>query len=211
MIEDAAHWPSGAVRIVWHGPEGTELPVTGAHGFCFYEGQVLVCDISGRGLTIPGGHLNAGESAANCLTREASEEACVELANLKLLGFIEADHRANKEFDGRYPLRSVQAIYRADVSAVREFDSRHESVDRQFVATGELRSHHHEWNAVLEEALKTKAGYIGMIGSKRKRNQVYDHLREKGFTEEDFKRVMASDARQYRQFTAAKIELARLN
>jgi 8-oxo-dGTP pyrophosphatase MutT (NUDIX family) len=85
MIEDIAHWPSGTVRIAWHGPEGSELPLTGAHGFCFYQGSVLVCDISGRGLTIPGGHIDGGESAAECVSREASEEACVELANLRLL------------------------------------------------------------------------------------------------------------------------------
>ena len=153
MIEDTAHWPSGPVRIVWHGPEGTELPVTGAHGFCFREGQVLICDISGRGPTIPGGHLDGSESAADCLTREALEEACVELTNLILLGYIEADHRANDQFDGRYSLRSVQAIYRADVSAMLEFDSRHESTHRRFVTTDQLPSVHHEWNTVLQKAL----------------------------------------------------------
>jgi 8-oxo-dGTP diphosphatase len=153
MIEDTTHWPSGTVRIVWHSPEETELPLTGVHGFCFYEGKVLVCDISGRGLTIPGGHIDESETAADCLTREASEEACVELANLTLLGFIEADHRANSDFDGRYPLRSVQAIYRADVAEVRKFYSRHESTDRQFVTIGELAKVHHEWNAVLQKAL----------------------------------------------------------
>lgn len=154
MIEDAAHWPSGTVRIVWHGPEDTELPVTGAHGFCFYKGKVLVCEISGRGLTIPGGHADGSELAADCLFRETLEEACVELANLRLLGFIEADHRANSNFDGRYPIRSVQAIYRADVAAVREFAGQHESTSRRFISADELPSVHHEWNAVLEEALR---------------------------------------------------------
>ena len=154
MIEDTAHWPSGTVRVVWHGPENTELALTGAHGFCYFQGKVLVCDISGRGLTIPGGHIDEGETAADCLSREASEEACVRLANLRLLGFVEADHRANSDFDGRYPLRSVQAIYRAEVAEVRDFDSRHESTDRRFVTPGELPEVHHEWNAVLQEALK---------------------------------------------------------
>ena len=154
MIEDIAHWPSGPVRIVWHGPEETGLPITGVHGFCFHEGQVLVCDISGRGPTIPGGHFDEGESASDCLTREAIEEACVKLSNLRLLGFVEADHRSNNEFDSRYPLRSVQAIYRADVRALLEFDSQHESTERRFVAADELPSVHHEWNAVLQEALK---------------------------------------------------------
>ena len=153
MIQDTAHWPSGPVRIVWHGPEETGLPITGAHGFCFHEGQVLICDISGRGLTIPGGHLDESESATDCLTREAFEEACVELAGLRLLGFVEADHRSSNEFDGRYPLRSVQAIYRAEVCAVFDFDSQHEATERRFVTVDELPSVHHEWNAVLQEAL----------------------------------------------------------
>ena len=98
---NTTHWPSGAVRIVWHGPEGTELPLTGVHGFYFYQGKVLVCDISGRGLTMPGGHINERETVTDCLTREASEEACVGLANLTLVGFIEADHRANSKFGGQ--------------------------------------------------------------------------------------------------------------
>ena len=42
---------------------------------------------------------------------------------------------------------------------------------------------------VLKEALKTNAKYIGMIGSKTKRQFVYDKLLEEGFTEEDLKRV----------------------
>ncbi len=42
---------------------------------------------------------------------------------------------------------------------------------------------------VLAQALKTDARYIGMIGSKRKRNIVYKKLMEEGFTQEDLKRV----------------------
>ena len=130
------------------------MPITGVHGFCFYEGAVLVCDISGRGLTIPGGHVDEGETTIDCLIREALEEACVELSNPKLIGFIEADHRMNAEYDGKYPVRSVQAIYRADVSSVYEFSSMHESRDRRFVKVGELPSLHHEWNEVLQAALR---------------------------------------------------------
>ncbi len=154
LTEDIAFWPSGRVRIAWHGPGETGLPVTGAHGFCFFEGKVLVSEIAGRGPTIPGGHIDAGESAPDCLIREAFEEASVDLTNLKLLGFVEADHRSNSEFDGRYPLRSVQAIYRADVSVVHEFDRQHESTGRLFISVDELPAVHHEWNAVLSKALE---------------------------------------------------------
>lgn len=153
MIEDTAHWPAGTVRIVWHGPDKPEQPLTGVHGLCFYKGRVLVCNISGRGLTIPGGHIDEGETATDCLAREVAEEACVSLSNLRLLGFIEADHRDNSDFDGRYPLRSVQAIYRADIAEVGEFNCRYESKDRRFVTISALPKVHHEWNAVLQEAL----------------------------------------------------------
>lgn len=42
---------------------------------------------------------------------------------------------------------------------------------------------------VLAQALGTGAGYIGMIGSARKREGVYAALRERGFGEDDFRRV----------------------
>jgi xanthine dehydrogenase accessory factor len=42
---------------------------------------------------------------------------------------------------------------------------------------------------VLEQALRTPAGYIGMIGSRRKRRAVYDQLLSEGFTPADLERV----------------------
>lgn len=50
------------------------------------------------------------------------------------------------------------------------------------------RGHFHDRD-VLRQALKTKAGYIGMIGSRKKRDATYDALREEGFTDDDFGRV----------------------
>jgi len=50
------------------------------------------------------------------------------------------------------------------------------------------RGHLHD-REVLAQALKTSAGYIGMIGSRRKRAAVYDSLRREGFTEADLARV----------------------
>ena len=42
---------------------------------------------------------------------------------------------------------------------------------------------------VLAQALKTDAGYIGMIGSKRKRETIYQHLCQSGIREEALARV----------------------
>lgn len=50
------------------------------------------------------------------------------------------------------------------------------------------RGHLHD-KTVLEWALRTDAGYIGMIGSRRKRDKIYAALAEKGFGQADFARV----------------------
>ena len=44
---------------------------------------------------------------------------------------------------------------------------------------------------VLEKALQTSAGYIGMIGSKRKCRLIFDNLLEKGYSKEQIQRVHA--------------------
>lgn len=41
----------------------------------------------------------------------------------------------------------------------------------------------------LAQALETPAAYIGMIGSRKKRNQIYTALREEGVTEDELQRV----------------------
>jgi xanthine dehydrogenase accessory factor len=50
------------------------------------------------------------------------------------------------------------------------------------------RGHEHDRN-VLAQALRTGAGYIGMIGSRRKRDTIYGALRGEGFSEEDLDRI----------------------
>jgi xanthine dehydrogenase accessory factor len=52
------------------------------------------------------------------------------------------------------------------------------------------RGHLHD-KTVLEQALKTDAGYIGMIGSRRKRDLIYQELLSKGFSQSDLERVHA--------------------
>ena len=48
---------------------------------------------------------------------------------------------------------------------------------------------HAQDKEVLALALKTQAGYIGMIGSLRKRDALYDRLLAEGYTKDDLKRV----------------------
>ncbi|WP_319543280.1 XdhC/CoxI family protein [uncultured Pseudodesulfovibrio sp.] len=49
------------------------------------------------------------------------------------------------------------------------------------------RGHMHD-RTVLAEALRTKARYVGMIGSKKKRDKIYESLLADGFTQQDIDR-----------------------
>ncbi|MGB3225316.1 MAG: XdhC family aldehyde oxidoreductase maturation factor [Desulforhopalus sp.] len=50
------------------------------------------------------------------------------------------------------------------------------------------RGHMHDME-VLDQALRTKAGYIGMIGSRKKRNAIYAQLIDKGIMEAQLEQV----------------------
>ncbi|MDX9835926.1 MAG: XdhC family protein, partial [Desulfobulbus sp.] len=50
------------------------------------------------------------------------------------------------------------------------------------------RGHLHDLE-VLEQALRTRAGYIGMIGSRRKRDSIYTRLLDRGVTEAQLEQV----------------------
>ena len=50
------------------------------------------------------------------------------------------------------------------------------------------RGHMHD-ELVLRRALKTNTGYIGMIGSRKKRETIYNHLLDGGFTQADIATV----------------------
>ena len=63
-------------------------------------------------------------------------------------------------------------------------------IDRDGFVVILTRGHLHD-KTVLEQALKTDAGYIGMIGSRRKRDLIYQELLTKGFSQAELDRVHA--------------------
>lgn len=77
-----------------------------------------------------------------------------------------------------------------EVRAVHNFERALDevTVDKDSFIIIVTRGHLHD-KTVLAQALKTNAVYIGMIGSKRKRDKIYQKLLEEGFTEADLKRV----------------------
>jgi len=62
------------------------------------------------------------------------------------------------------------------------------SIDKNSFIVIVTRGHRHD-QTVLSQALQTQAAYIGMIGSRKKRDAIYANLLNSGFTQEDIDRV----------------------
>jgi xanthine dehydrogenase accessory factor len=87
---------------------------------------------------------------------------------------------ANKE---RFP-QSVEVV------VLEKFENCFENltIDENSYVVIVTRGHTHD-KEVLGQALRTNAGYIGMIGSKRKRDTIYDALLSEGFSKKDLETV----------------------
>jgi xanthine dehydrogenase accessory factor len=108
-----------------------------------------------------------------------------ELAHMVDFRTVIVDDRAEYANADRFP--------RADeVKVIASFHQALEGleIDRDSFLAIVTRGHLHD-KTVLEQALKTDAGYIGMIGSRRKRDLIYKELLTKGFTQADLDRVHA--------------------
>ncbi len=106
-----------------------------------------------------------------------------------LLNFVDfpvtvLDDRSEFANIGRFPHAEIQVIE----SFEKAFNAI--EVDRHSFIVIVTRGHVHD-GTTLGRALRTDAGYIGMIGSRRKREGIYKKLIEDGYTTEDLKRVHA--------------------
>jgi xanthine dehydrogenase accessory factor len=62
------------------------------------------------------------------------------------------------------------------------------AIDKSSFVVIVTRGHMHD-KTVLTQSLKTGSRYIGMIGSRRKRDIIYEKLLEEGFMQQDIDRV----------------------
>ncbi len=94
--------------------------------------------------------------------------------------------------DDRPEFASKERFPEADEVIAEEFSSifRRLKINLGSYVVIVTRGHTYD-QEVLEWALKTKAKYIGMIGSRKKIQTIYKNLQEKGFPAEDFLRVHA--------------------
>jgi len=103
-----------------------------------------------------------------------------EMAAFRIVIIDDRDEFANRE---RFPTAD-------EVMVVESFDSCFSGleIDNDGFVVIVTRGHLHD-GAVLAQALKTKARYIGMMGSRRKRDELFRKFAQDGFSKEELKRV----------------------
>ncbi len=102
-----------------------------------------------------------------------------------LVGFrvVIIDDRAEFANPERFPEAS-------QIKVIGDFNRALEGLDVDADSFIVIITRGHQYDrAVLEQALKTEAGYIGMISSRRKREAIYEALMNKGVTGEQLTRV----------------------
>jgi len=102
-----------------------------------------------------------------------------------LAGFrvVVLDDRAEFSNMGRFPDAWEVRVIDDYSHALKDF-----SIDKDAFIVIFTREHLYD-RIVLEQALKTGAGYIGMIASRRKREAIYQALRARGVRKEELARV----------------------
>ena len=94
-------------------------------------------------------------------------------------------------FDDRSEYANKENIPDANDIIVSDFENVFSKVpiERNAYIVIATRGHNHDIDA-LKSSLKTEAGYIGLLGSKRKKALLFKTLREEGFSEKDINRVI---------------------
>jgi len=105
----------------------------------------------------------------------------------KFVGFHTVVLDDREEFANRELLGSADRIV-----VLRSFDEAMKdlNIDEESYLVIVTRGHVHD-KTVLGQALRTRARYIGMIGSRTKRDATYEVLTKEGFAAGDFARVHA--------------------
>lgn len=106
----------------------------------------------------------------------------VPLASLVGFQVVVVDDRPEFADPSRFP--DAREVIRMDFKGSVE----KLSIDRSSYMVIVTRGHAHD-KTVLEQCLRSDAGYIGMIGSRRKKAIVFEKLLQEGFTRKDLERV----------------------
>ena len=131
-IRESTRWEGRSLTVTWQ--RAPFLPprdlVTQVSGVCFTsDGQIVLVSSDGSNWSLPGGHLEPGETLEEALAREAWEEACARISHLTYLGTQEVVDLESPA----PPYRYYQGRFWARVS-LEPFEPRFETRHRRLVA-----------------------------------------------------------------------------
>lgn len=136
--------------------------VSTVHCLAFDGDQVVLALHRTRAWTIPGGHLEPGESALDALAREALEQAGARVADPLLFAHEQIDPEDGIASSSRYPVPSYQLFFVArlvDLGSPTTLDecteSRLFSPERASAADGWIQRNRELYEAALQLARNT--------------------------------------------------------
>jgi len=111
--------------------------------------------------------------------------------------------------DDRREYANQENIPDAHELRVAEFERAFEgmTVENSTFVVVATRGHNHDLDAV-KAALRTSAGYIGLLGSRRKKNLLQKALEESGFSKEDIGRVIIPVGMEIGSITPEEISVS---
>ncbi len=117
-------------------------PAPAALLFAFFSGRAVLVDIEGRGWSIPGGHVQEGESPRSAVLREATEEAGITMQRVMPLG----SYRLEKDTG----VISWVPVFLGEVSYFRPIPDDQESHACLLVEPHDLQHLYYMWDPLLE-------------------------------------------------------------
>ena len=117
--------------------------ISSCFGIIKYKNKICLVKHVERGVEIPGGHIESGESVMDCFHREIKEEVgLVDLTAVKLLAAQEINIQVPKPEGYKYPYpKSYQVVFFAEANTCLEFSPSLDSCGRIFVDINELKTH----------------------------------------------------------------------
>lgn len=129
------------------------------------------------------------------------------MAHLLDMRTIVVDDRAEFANTNRFEHAHTVHVANRFSTVFHELTHQNLIIDKNAYIVILTRGHLHD-QTVLEQALETQAAYIGMIGSRRKRNQVYANIIEKGVPKESLEKVYSPIGLEIHSETPAEIAVS---
>lgn len=103
--------------------------------------KIVICDIEGRGWSIPSGRVEPNETSLEAVKREAIEEAGATLCDVQYIGCYHISERRETRWADCFVSR---------VEMLGEIGMKEESLGRKLATLDELPDIYHLWNELTE-------------------------------------------------------------